>query len=751
MKGAAEQIFQRCGTYVKGDQVLPIDQAKVDHFVKVQKTFARAGERVIGFAMKYLDEDSAYTCAQTDEDTPDTMEVNGVPLDSGGEPIKPDKPGYYAIGSQQFLDWGGPDNATNCMDKHPPPATPAFDALTFVGLISLIDPPREAVPPSVLNCRRAGVKVVMVTGDHPETAAAIARMVNIIQPTAKTIQQYAEENGYGADLAGAQRQAEAEFAKLDANLDVNAHMRYTKSVVEAKVIPGHELKNMTADDVKTAFMYRDLVFARTSPEQKLKIVNAAQSMGHVVAVTGDGVNDSPALRGADIGCAMGIAGTDVSKEAADMILMTDDFSAIVDGIEEGRLIFDNLKKSIAYTLSSNIPEISPFLMFICTAMPLSLSTVLILCVDLGTDMIPAISLAYEKAESDIMERPPRDQDIDHLVTVKLVSFAYLQIGVFQALGGFYSFFVVMNDYGFKMRTLFQNADALGGSSGVPFVKDVNEISTKCPCGGGQNYDTFIKDIDFTVSSLGMVACTGSKCNGAGSNDFYAEIQTVVYYDEYTTYQRGFDTSTEAYTKLSEQADKKGKTLSDMCDLTNDNKFGVAWTKNDDWYPLEDKKTKWSPNNWPYGWGCPYGALRPTQYCKYPDITFVGPNPCYKGIEALRHAQTAAFVSIVIVQWADLIICKTRFLSIYHQGMQNTVMLFGLCSETLLCCALCYIPGLHQGLFTRDLIFWHWCPSMPFSILIFLYDETRKYLIRSHKQAYKGTPNEEGWLERYTYY
>jgi len=135
------------------------------------------------------------------------------------------------------------------------------------------------------------------------------------------------------------------------------------------------------------------VFARTTPAQKLIIVEACQKLGQIVAVTGDGVNDSPAMKTANIGIAMGIAGTDVAKDASDMILLDDNFASIVNGIEEGRLIFDNLKKSIAYTLSSNIPEILPFLLFITMGLPLPLSTVLILFIDLGTDMVPAISMA----------------------------------------------------------------------------------------------------------------------------------------------------------------------------------------------------------------------------------------------------------------------------------------------------------------------------------------------------------------------
>merc|ERR1711990_83377 len=192
---------------------------------------------------------------------------------------------------------------------------------------------------------------------------------------------------------------------------------------------------------------------RTTPSQKLLIVNACQKLGHIVAVTGDGVNDSPAIKQANIGIAMG-SGSEVAKNAADMLLLDDNFSSIVNGVEEGRLIFDNLKQSIAYTLSSNIPEILPFIFFILFQVPLPLSTVLILCIDLGTDMVPAISFAYENPELDIMDRVPRNSKRGHLVNTKLISFAYLQIGVIQASAGMYTYFLILNDYGIRPQTLW---------------------------------------------------------------------------------------------------------------------------------------------------------------------------------------------------------------------------------------------------------------------------------------------------------
>lgn len=170
-----------------------------------------------------------------------------------------------------------------------------------------------------------------------------------------------------------------------------------------------------------------------------------------MGVTGDGVNDSPAIKKADIGVAMG-SGSDVAKNAADIIILDDNFNSIVKGIEEGRLIFDNLKKSIVYPLTSNIPEIVPYILFIILQIPLPLSVVLILAIDLGTDILPGISYAYENAELDIMDRLPRSAKRDRLVGRKLVIFAYLETGAIQTFGGMFSYWYVMNDFGIPLRT-----------------------------------------------------------------------------------------------------------------------------------------------------------------------------------------------------------------------------------------------------------------------------------------------------------
>ena len=214
------------------------------------------------------------------------------------------------------------------------------NGLRFLGLISLIDPPRPNVSEAVRKCRSAGIRLLMVTGDHPLTAAAIGRSTGILTDYRPT--EILLKNLWDKDARSC-------------------------------VIHGNTLKTTTKEQLDQIIKsHQEIVFARTSPQQKLIIVESCQRLGEVVAVTGDGVNDSPALKKADIGIAMGITGSDVSKQASDIILLDDNFSSIITGIEEGRLIFDNLKKSICYTLSSKIPELAPFLFYMIFEIPLPL-------------------------------------------------------------------------------------------------------------------------------------------------------------------------------------------------------------------------------------------------------------------------------------------------------------------------------------------------------------------------------------------
>ena len=327
--------------------------------------------------------------------------------------------------------------------------------LTLVGLISLNDPPRPTTAGAVEKCRRAGIKVVMVTGDQPATAAAIAAKVNIITDIKLEYNYMIEELGMDAKEAWEKSHSIVIHGDTLAMKHAEQH-----SLDDNDPEKGRYLIDWISKP--------EVVFARTTPSQKLLIVDNCQKAGHIVAVTGDGVNDAPAIKKADIGIAMG-SGSDVAKNAADMILLDDNFASIVNGVEEGRLIFDNLKKSIAYTLTSNIPEIIPFCMFVLAQIPLPLSTILILTIDLGCDMLPAISFAYENAELDIMERAPRNSKRDHLVNAKLFCFSYLQIGPIQAVAGIFTYMYVMNDYGVRWETLTGLATEKG------YMPDENDV------------------------------------------------------------------------------------------------------------------------------------------------------------------------------------------------------------------------------------------------------------------------------------
>ncbi|KAE8591938.1 hypothetical protein XENTR_v10018610 [Xenopus tropicalis] len=377
MKGAPERILDRCSTILIGGKEQPLDDNMKDAFQTAYMELGGLGERVLGFCHLYLPEDE-----YPDSYPFDTETVN----------------------------------------------FPTSD-LCFVGLMSLIDPPRSTVPDAVSKCRSAGIKVIMVTGDHPITAKAIAKSVGIISAGSETKE----------DIAN----------RLNIPIE-NINKRDAK----AAVVNGTELKDMSSEDLDDILNnHSEIVFARTSPQQKLIIVEGCQRQNAVVAVTGDGVNDSPALKKADIGIAMGIAGSDAAKNAADMVLLDDNFASIVTGVEEGRLIFDNIKKSIGYTLTKNIAELCPFLIYIIASVPLPIGTITILFIDLGTDIIPSISFAYEKAERDIMNRKPRRKNIDRLVNEQLALYAYLQIGIIQSVGAFLTYFTCMAEQGFLPYTL----------------------------------------------------------------------------------------------------------------------------------------------------------------------------------------------------------------------------------------------------------------------------------------------------------
>jgi calcium-translocating P-type ATPase len=283
--------------------------------------------------------------------------------------------------------------------------------MTLAGLIGLEDPPRPEVAGALQKCRDAGIKVIMVTGDHPHTATAIAREIGLVRSAAPV------------------------------------------------VITGEQLGHLSDIQLQLALDAPEIVFARVLAEQKMRIVSALQKKREIVAVTGDGVNDAPALRKADIGIAMGRSGTDVAREAADMVLLDDNFASIVASIEEGRAVFTNMRKFLTYVLSSNIAELIPCLAFVVFRIPLPLTIIQILAVDLGTDMLPALGLGAEKPGPDIMKAPPRART-DRLLDWPLLARAYLFLGLMLATAAMSAYWFVLRSGGWHFGEKLTAPDPL---------------------------------------------------------------------------------------------------------------------------------------------------------------------------------------------------------------------------------------------------------------------------------------------------
>jgi calcium-translocating P-type ATPase len=345
-KGAPEGVLARCTTLLASDGLeRPLTRPDREDVRRHVDTFAAEGLRVLGVAQRQLDDSRP-----------------------------------------------APDRRAD-----------AEHSLCFLGLVAMLDPPRPEVAEAVARCRDAGIRIIVVTGDHPVTATVIARRVGIV----------------GAEPA---------------------------------VVTGDQL-DRTAEPELDELLRRqpELVFARSSPETKLRITDALRAEGHVVAMTGDGVNDAPALRRADIGVAMGRSGTDVAREAATMVLTDDNFATIVAAVQAGRRTFDNIRKFIFYIFAHAPPEVLPFLLFALSggAIPLPLTVLQILAIDVGTETLPALALGQEQAEPGIMQRPPRARNRG-VITKSMLMRAWLFVGLITFVLVMAGFFYVLTKAGWSL-------------------------------------------------------------------------------------------------------------------------------------------------------------------------------------------------------------------------------------------------------------------------------------------------------------
>ncbi|HWO99169.1 MAG TPA: cation-transporting P-type ATPase [Methylococcus sp.] len=348
-KGALETVLPLCDRFESGGKTVPLTEEERRNWFHAQESLAMQGLRVLAFAWRRLD------------------------------------------GEHQ-----GPGLEQN---------------LILCGLVGLADPPRPEVPEAIRKCREAGIRVIMVTGDHPHTAVAIGRSIGQIQTE------------------------------------------------HPAVITGEQLHRLSETQLRLALDEPEILFARVGADQKMRIVEALKRKGHVVAVTGDGVNDAPALKRADIGIAMGLSGTDVAREAADMILLDDNFASIVAAIEEGRAVYQNIRRFLRYVLTSNIPEIIPYLAFVLFKIPLPLTIIQILAVDLGTDMVPALGLGSEKPAPGVMRQPPRSRQ-ERLIDANLIGHAYLFLGIMEAVAAMAAYFFVLERGGWVWGTPLMRGDTL---------------------------------------------------------------------------------------------------------------------------------------------------------------------------------------------------------------------------------------------------------------------------------------------------
>jgi sodium/potassium-transporting ATPase subunit alpha len=419
MKGAPEVILQKCNTYGSSraeSHESPLDDEFRRGFVETYETFASRGKRVLAL------------CSRR----------------------------FHASKDSVFADVDGAFNFPTC-------------DLNFIALVGIMDPPRENVPEAISKCHQAGVKLFMVTGDHPLTGESIAIQIGLL------------ENANNVEVLE-NKTTEGDWSSYN-----------------GAVVHGCRIADLTDEQWTKLVSKSGVVFARTTPAHKLEIVRRCQGMGFIVAVTGDGVNDAPALKQADVGIAMGLHGSDVAQESADIVIMDDNFASIVNGIEEGRIIFDNIKKTIAYTMAHILPEVLSASLGLLGLLPLGLTAMQVLTIDLGTEMGPAISLAYEKAESDIMMRRPRDPIKDRLVSPALLFYSYILAGGILSVASFFSYMIMYGHHNIRLSD-FPINDPDTNKAGDYFSLTSSESVTIARTG-----DTFTAEEQRNIFSQGVTA------------------------------------------------------------------------------------------------------------------------------------------------------------------------------------------------------------------------------------------------------
>ncbi|EAR87207.2 Na,H/K antiporter P-type ATPase, alpha subunit family protein (macronuclear) [Tetrahymena thermophila SB210] len=607
VKGAPEKIWNFCSYIQNGNKEEIINDQWDINFERINKKFGKSSERVIGFAKLLLHREQ-------------------YPLKNYNFQVQSPKTFNFPL-----------------------------RGYVFTGLISLIDPPKIRVPNAILECRSAGIKVIMVTGDQPSTAASIAKQVNIIPNFIETTEEMMNRLSITWEEAVEQCTA------------IVIHGDKIVQSISFEEQQGIEKFTSLREWIKKPYC----VFARTTPAQKLQIVQACQKEGQIVAVTGDGVNDSPAIKQGNIGISMNLTGSDVTKDAADMILLDDDFASIVAGIEEGRKIFDNLKKTFVYLLCSNIPEILPFLAFIIFSIPLPLSNIYMLCICVGTDIYPAISLGYEEAEVDIMTRRPRQKN-DHLVSLKLMTHSYGLMGIMSMSCGFIAYFISLNYFGFKTLELF-------GMATYSAYKPPAHLFTIDP-----KIAQFSQYQQYGVMYNSNVMLGSKTCD----EDLYILKQNYkdfLWIIDWTQIQNGQYDLRKAF--------------------------------------IECKNGKWQSKVG--GWSdCNINS-------SYTYSDFVQNTACYS-TDALKYAQSSFFCCIVIFQWSNIFACKARKSS-FCTSPFNIKMIQGIFFETCLAAFLVLTPGVNTIFGGRPIEFWQFGVSgVPFSIMVLAWNEVRKYLIRKYR-------------------